>query len=74
MKTAETKTIQIVVNGVPRAVPAGLGVVGLLEHLEIDRSRVAVELNGSIVHKADWDAAPVAEGARVEIVWFVGGG
>jgi sulfur carrier protein len=74
MKTTETKTLQIVVNGEPRSVPQGLDVVRLLEHLEIDRSRVAVELNGSIVHKGDWAATPVTEGARVEIVWFVGGG
>ncbi len=74
MKTAETGTIEIVVNGEPRRVPQGLDVVQLLEHLAIDASRVAVELNRSIVHKAQWSGTPVNDGARLEIVCFVGGG
>ena len=66
--------IEVVVNGDPRQVPEGLNVLRLLEHLEVDPSRVAVELNRSIVHKGEWTTTPVAEGANVEIVWFVGGG
>ena len=46
----------------------------LLDFLAIDRGRVAVELNRSIVRKADWISTPVEEGAQVEVVWFVGGG
>ena len=71
---AEKKTIEIVVNGEPRPVPQGLDVTRLLEHLGIDLSRVAVELDRAIVHKTDWPATPVNQGARIEIVWFVGGG
>jgi sulfur carrier protein len=74
METAETKTIQVVVNGAERTIPAGLNIDRLLERLEIDASRVAVELNGKIVRKPEWPAAPVHEGARIEVVWFVGGG
>jgi sulfur carrier protein len=74
MNPAETKTIEIVVNGQPRQVPEGLDVLQLLEHLQIDASRVAVELNREIVRKTGWPATPVGEGAQVEIVWFVGGG
>ena len=61
-------------NGDPRQVPEELNVLRLLEYLEVDPSRVAVELNRSIVHKREWAATPVDEGAHVEIVWFVGGG
>lgn len=71
---AVTKTIPVTVNGEPRQVPRGLNVVQLLEVLEIDPSRVAVELNRSIVHKTDWAATPVLDSAQIEIVWFVGGG
>jgi thiamine biosynthesis protein ThiS len=70
----ETGTIQIVLNGEPRAVPAGLTVAALLHYLEIDGAKVAVELNRAIVRKPEWDAAQVGEGAQVEVVWFVGGG
>jgi sulfur carrier protein len=74
METAETKTIQVVVNGAARTIPAGISLDRLLEWLEIDASRVAVELNGKIVRKPEWQAAAVNEGARIEVVWFVGGG
>jgi len=67
-------TIGIVLNGEARRVPAGLDVAGLLKFLEIDGGRVAVELNREIVRKPDWESAVVAEGAQVEVVWFVGGG
>jgi sulfur carrier protein len=74
MSDAATQTIEIVVNGHPKRVPEGLNVEGLLEFLEIDASRVAVELNREIVRKPDWSSAAIASGANVEIVWFVGGG
>jgi thiamine biosynthesis protein ThiS len=74
MEAAETKTIEIVVNGAPRRVPEGFTLERLLPWLEIEAARVAVELNRSIVRKADWAATPIAAGDQLEIVWFVGGG
>ena len=74
MEIAETKSIQITVNGESKSAPHGLNVGQLLDFLAIDRGRVAVELNRSIVRKADWISTPVEEGAQVEVVWFVGGG
>jgi sulfur carrier protein len=74
MEAAETKTIEIVVNGQPQRVPEGLSVARLLDFLKIDRARVAVELNRQIARKTEWESSAVHEGARVEIVWFVGGG
>jgi thiamine biosynthesis protein ThiS len=68
------KTIQIMVNGEPKTVPEGLNIAQLLESLEINPGRVAVELNRSIVRKQDWDKSLVDQAAEVEIVWFVGGG
>jgi len=74
METAETKTIEVMVNGAARTIPAGFGIDRLLEWLEIDASRVAVELDGQIVRKPDWPAAEVRAGSHIEVVWFVGGG
>ncbi len=74
METAETKTIEVVVNGKPQRVPEGLNVTRLLEALGIEPSRVAVELNRLIVRKTEWETTAVGEGAQVEVVWFVGGG
>jgi thiamine biosynthesis protein ThiS len=66
--------IEVVVNGEPRGVPDGQKLLDLLLHLEIDPSRVAVELNRNIVRKTEWGETPVEAGARLEIVQFVGGG
>jgi len=74
METAETNTIQVVLNGEPKRVPQGFHVAALLEFLAIDPARVAVELNRSIVRKQDWSATRVENGAEIEVVWFVGGG
>jgi thiamine biosynthesis protein ThiS len=74
MEVAETKTIGVVLNGEPRRIPQGLNVARLLEFLAIDASRVAVELNRSIVRKQDWSATAIEDGAEIEVVWFVGGG
>jgi sulfur carrier protein len=70
----ETNVIPVVVNGEPRQIPEGLNVLQLLESLDIAPSRVAVELNRCIVHKAEWPATQILDGAQIEIVWFVGGG
>ena len=74
MENAPTKTIQVVVNGKPRDLPEGANIVALLRFLEIDSSRVAVELNREIVRKPEWESTELADGALIEIVWFVGGG
>jgi len=72
--TVGTKEIQIVVNGQVRSAPEGLALGALLVWLNVDPARVAVELNRSIVSRRDWDRTPVASGATLEIVQFVGGG
>jgi len=66
--------MEVYVNGEPKRVTEGLTVAGLLAELAIDPARVAVELDRSIVRKADWGSTIVREGARIEVVWFVGGG
>jgi thiamine biosynthesis protein ThiS len=74
MQSPETKTIEVVVNGVTRIVPEGFALDRLLAWLELDPARVAVERNLSIVRKVDWSSTEIAPGDRLEIVWFVGGG
>ncbi len=46
----------------------------LIEHLGMKQDRVAVELNRNIVPRAQWAETNLAEGDRLEIVHFVGGG
>lgn len=62
------------INGEIRPVADGLTILRLLESLELDPARVAVELDRRIVKPRDWAATAVARGATLEIVQFVGGG
>ena len=66
--------VEIQVNGAARQVPAGQTVLGLLRDLQIEPSRVAVEMDCRIVKRTEWDALELRPGAAIEIVQFVGGG
>jgi len=70
MEAIETITIEVVVNGEARTIPASFE----LEWLKVDASRVAVELNGQIARKPELPVAVVHQGACIEGVRFVGGG
>jgi sulfur carrier protein len=65
--------VLIIVNGEQKEV-GPLSVLGLLEMLEIDPRRVAVELNLEILPKPDYATTVLQDGDRIEIVQFVGGG
>jgi sulfur carrier protein len=66
--------IDIVVNGETRAASEGQTILDLLQQLELDPARVAVELNRQIVRQPKWSETTLNAGAQVEIVQFVGGG
>ena len=66
--------MQVIVNGEPREINAGETVSGLLESLELEPERVAVELDRKIVKRARWEETLLRDGAQLEIVQFVGGG
>ncbi len=74
MPSTETPLIEIVLNGDAIKAPAGLDIPGLLKHLGIDPTRVAVERNRGIVRKPDWNSTTICSGDEIEIVQFVGGG
>jgi thiamine biosynthesis protein ThiS len=52
----------------------GATLLTLIEQLALTPERVAVELNRDVVRRADWPDTRLADGDRVEIVHFVGGG
>jgi len=49
-------------------------VMELLDELQIEPLQVAVEVNLSIIRKADYSTFRLNDGDKVEIVKFVGGG
>lgn len=61
------------INGRPE--PAcGLSLTELIQAKGYPLKRVAVEMNGRIVPKAQYDATVPQDGDALEIVSFVGGG
>lgn len=64
----------VTVNGEKRTLPAAQTIEGLLESLGVDARKVAVELNLEIVPRSAYGDTAVAEGDRLEIVHFIGGG
>jgi sulfur carrier protein len=74
MVRMETTSMDIVLNGSPRAIPAACTVAGLLREAGHGERRVAVEVNGEIVPRSAHDSRLLAEGDRVEIVQALGGG
>lgn len=66
--------MQVVLNGERRDVPDNLTLEELLEHLKLERERVAVERNREIVKREDWPQVKVQPGDQLEVVHFVGGG
>jgi sulfur carrier protein len=66
--------IDIHLNGETRSIETATDLAQLIERLSLPQKRVAVELNGSVVRRADWPETPVSDGDRIEVVHFVGGG
>lgn len=65
---------QLTVNGKPLVMAMPATVFDLLDHLDFDASKVAVELNGVVVPYACFDTTDLNRSDRLEIVQFVGGG
>ncbi|MBW3656241.1 MAG: sulfur carrier protein ThiS [Gemmatimonadetes bacterium] len=66
--------ITVRVNGDERAIPAGLTVDRLLEHLSLNPRMVVVEHNCEILRRESLTDTVVHEGDSLELVHFVGGG
>lgn len=62
------------INGETREVPEGVRLDHLLELFSLPVKRVAVEVNKTVVRRADWPVILLSEGDRIEVVHFVGGG
>ena len=54
--------------------PAPFTLAALVELLGMKSDRVAVELNRDIIPRDRWGSTQLAEGDRLEVVHFVGGG
>jgi thiamine biosynthesis protein ThiS len=66
--------VRIEVNGEQREIEEGTTISLLVEQLALAPERLAVELNREVVRRALWPETALADGDRLEIVHFVGGG
>lgn len=66
--------MRILINGEGKECEEGTFLSDLLDLLELPPQRIAVELNGEVVRRADWKSTILKNEDRLEIVHFVGGG
>jgi sulfur carrier protein len=67
--------MQLTINGETRAFDSAMPhVAALVAALGLDTKKVAVERNLEIVPRSVYASTPLADGDRIEIVHFIGGG
>ena len=66
--------MEITLNGEKRRIEAEVDIECLLDLFSLPQQRVAVEINRSVIRRADWPNVSVADGDVVEVIHFVGGG
>lgn len=67
-------SLEIIINGEPRAIASGTTVAQLLAELGIAARHCAVEVNLELVPRARQSEHRLAAGDRLEVVTLVGGG
>ena len=66
--------ILITLNGEQLPIASNIDLETLVDQLELPAKRLAVEMNGNVIRRADWPQTTVNDGDRIEVVHFVGGG
>ena len=66
--------IALTINGQSRSFPSPLNVARLIEELELEGKRIALERNGEIVPRSQFASVKLTDGDALEIVVAVGGG
>ncbi len=62
------------INGEDHALPDGLTLPALLEHLHIPIPAALVELNGTALPRSEWPPSPLRDGDKLEILRISAGG
>ena len=66
--------IKITLNGADKFIEPKTSIKILLEELELDEKKIAVEKNYEIIFPEEFGGNILSAGDRVEIVHFIGGG
>ena len=65
---------KIQLNGDTYEINNGTSLNGLLNQLKIERNKVAIEVNGEIIERNNYQNLILNKNDKVEIVHFIGGG
>jgi sulfur carrier protein len=74
MANDSNQGFSIELNGEPYTISGDPRLLALIEKLNLRRGRIAIELNQSVIPKAEWQCISLRPGDKVEVVNFVGGG
>jgi thiamine biosynthesis protein ThiS len=66
--------MQIILNGKEVSLTQEHSVESLLASLDIKQNNVAVEINCNLVPRSTYSTHLIADGDKIEIIHFVGGG
>jgi sulfur carrier protein len=66
--------MRVTLNGEAKSLAASLSLAQLVQELSLENHPIAVELNRNVVPRGRYGETRLAEGDRIEIVTFVGGG
>lgn len=66
--------ILITLNGEQLPIEGNIDLETLVGQLALPAKRLAVEMNGNVIRRADWPQTTVSDGDKIEVVHFVGGG
>jgi sulfur carrier protein len=66
--------MELVINGEKRTLPTLKNVYELITHFQLEKRILVIELNQQIIDRERYEASPLSDGDRLEIVHFVGGG
>ena len=75
MTKAHSKNMNIMINGKNRHLDGeNMTISNLVITLQLNGKRLAIEKNGAIVPRSQFDAVTLVDGDKLEIVGAVGGG
>jgi len=64
----------IQLNGEQVNLSTNLSIQNLLDNYNIDKRKIAIERNGEIVFRKDYEQTFLKDDDRIEIIHFIGGG
>ena len=66
--------LDVIVNGESRALTEPVSVSQLIQDMDLQGKRIAIEINGEIVPASQYASVQLSNGDNIEIVGAIGGG